>query len=86
MDFQIELRLFDRQVFSQASPICRACSSFDSLVERPTTIVLDCSEVAARKMPSHKSLAATTARRMDLPRFFGHGKRLREELLLNAPE
>src|SRR5207302_5484226 len=41
----------------------------DSFGEWPTTMVLDCKEVAARKIASQISFEATTASRMVLPRF-----------------
>jgi len=49
-------------------------------------MVLEWSEVAARKMPSHRSFAATTASRIDLPLFSAMERGLREELLLDATE
>jgi len=85
MDFQIELRLLIAKFFPGFADLPR-CSSFDSLVERPTTIVLDCkrSGRAQDAVPTNRWRRQPQAD--DLPRFFGPWKALEEELLLNAPD
>src|SRR6184192_2307116 len=68
VDFEVELGLGIAQLFPGFADQTRL-SSVLSLEERPRTIVLDCNDVAARRMPSERSFAATIAKRMDLPRF-----------------
>jgi len=67
-EFQVELRLGIAQFLPRVTKML--CLLFGGLFgEWPTTIVLDWSEVAARKIASQISFDATTASRMVLPRF-----------------
>src|SRR5437879_118310 len=68
VNFDVELRLGVAQFFPRRSHLTGLLIA-GPFRRMPRTIVDDSRLVAPRKMPSHRSLAATTAKRMGFPRF-----------------
>jgi len=84
MDSRLNCGLI-RQFFP-ASPICRACSSFDSLCRTPHNKRADW-QCKSRHADNPSTIVAATNIEADrLAPFFGHGKAWGKELLLDAAE